>query len=497
MKRQFSSSEFLIADHAVSFWSTLKMSALPVAAAIFAAAIFIIDTFVKFDVAIAALYGAIVLMSATVFDRRGVIAVAAACMMMTLVSFAVQHSSSVDERPIARCIISLLVTAITTVLTLRLDSTTRTLRNQADLLNLTHDAIFVRDMNDIVTYWNRGAEKLYGWRSAEAVGRTSHSLTQTSLPLPQEEITAQLLRAGYWDGQLSEIRRDGTRVTVVSRWSLQRDERGQPAAILETNTDVEEQKRAEETLAKAQAELAHVSRVATLGELTASIAHEVNQPLAAIVTSGEACLRWLDRDKPQLDGVRRGVERMIKDGRRASEVIDRLRALSKKSTLRKAQVDINDVVDDTILLIQREISTHRVVLQLELSRPLPSILGDRVQLQQVLINLLMNAIQAMDASDGRKLVIRTYLDDRGHVVCAVRDSGPGFDPDDEGRLFDAFFSTKQSGMGMGLSISRSIIEAHGGRVWASRNAEGGATFQFALPQYLEVRHAPEIVLSEK
>ena len=169
------------------------------------------------------------------------------------------------------------------------------LRERANLLDLTHDTVFVRDNNDVITFWNRGAEKLYGWTKDEAIGQVSHHLMQTIFPVPLEEISAELNSTGRWEAELIHTRRDGTQVVVASRWALQLDEGGKPIAILETNNDITERKRAEEALHKAQAELAHVTRVATLGEMTASIAHEVNQPLAAVVTNANACLRWLAR----------------------------------------------------------------------------------------------------------------------------------------------------------------------------------------------------------
>ena len=178
------------------------------------------------------------------------------------------------------------------------------LREQASLLNLTHDTVFVRDTSDVITYWNRGAEERYGWKREEAVGKISHQLMQTIFPAPLEEINAELLRTGRWDGELVHTARDGTQVIVASRWSLQRDKQGLPAAILETNNNITEQKRAEEALRQAQAELAHVTRVTTLGELAASIAHEVNQPLSGIITNSNACIRWLAGDSPNLDEAR-------------------------------------------------------------------------------------------------------------------------------------------------------------------------------------------------
>jgi C4-dicarboxylate-specific signal transduction histidine kinase len=247
--------------------------------------------------------------------------------------------------------------------------------------------------------------------------------------------------------------------------------------------DVTEAKRAQGALQAAQAELAHASRVAVLGEMSASIAHEVNQPLAAIVANGQACLRFLAREQPDLNDVRGTVEWIVKDANRAGEVIQRVRALTKKSDTHRAALNINDAVDDAIGLLQREIWTHRISLQTDLATGLPSVLVDPVQLQQVIINLIMNAIEAMHAVENRlrRLAILSYQDDLGQVVVAVKDSGPGLIAENQDRLFHAFFSTKPGGLGMGLSICRSIIEAHGGRLSASTNVDHGATFKFALP----------------
>ena len=460
---------------------------LPLVAVVLAAIIFVIDTFVVIDIAIAVLYVAIVLMSITFADRRGVLAICAGCMGLTVLAFAIQHPDEPVSLSGARCVVSLLAIAITTFLAVWIQSTTAAVRNQARLLDLTHDAIFVRDSNDVILFWNRAAENLYGWPAGLAVGKVSHELVQPVFPAPYDEITAQLLRTGYWEGDLVHTKRDGNKVAVSSRWSLRRDQSGQPSGVLETNTDIEERRRSQETLARAQSELAHVSRVATLGELTASIAHEVNQPLAAIVTSGEACLRWLGLDTPPLDRVKRSIERMISDGRRASEVVRRLRALSKKGDLQREPINLNEVIEDSIPLIQREVAQHHVSLNRDLAKALPDVVGDRIQLQQVIINLLVNAIQAMASvtDHPRELAVRTRLKGEDEILLAVEDSGPGFDPAIEADLFNAFFTTKPNGMGMGLSIGRSIVEAHGGRLWASRNDRGGATFQFSLPLHPE------------
>ena len=517
-----------------------------------------------------------------------------------------------------------------------------TLRERADLLDLTHDTVFARGMDDVITYWNRGAQELYGWTSEEAVGQVSHRLTQTVFPEPLEEIDRQLLDAGRWEGELIHVKRDGTRVVVASRWALQRDERGNPVAVLETNnditerrraeealresesryryifqaagvsiweedfsqvkaavdelkaggvrdlrpyiaghpdfvrravtmvkvidvndasvklfkaeskeellvaldkvflpeteevfarelvalaegqtsfetetvlqtlkgdrltvlftikfppaptrldnvlvtlTDITERKRAEEALQKAQAELAHVTRVTTMGELTSSIAHEVNQPLTAIVTNANAALRWLAAQPPNLAEARETVGRIARDGHRASEVVARVRALFRKATTDKSRLDVNDLIQESVALVHGEARRNRAVLRTELADDIPPVMGDRVQLQQVVLNLIINGVEAMGAVTGRprELLVRTERDESDGVSVSVRDSGVGFDPRQADRLFDAFHTTKPEGMGMGLSVSRSIIEAHGGRLQAEPNEGHGATFRFTLP----------------
>jgi len=476
------------------------------------------------------------------------------------------------------------------------------LQERAGLLDLTHDTVFVRDMADVVTFWNRAAEEFYGWTAKEAVGKVSHHLTQTIFPAPIERIQADLLRDGRWEGELLHTKADGGQAVVASRWSLQRDQHGQPVAILETNNDITKRKRAEylaghvfetspdaiyivgrdytyrrvnpvfarrwtlpaeeivgmhmadlagkepfeetykpnldrcfageevsfggwfptpggrrylaatysplrpdservlaalvvtrdltdrvresEALQEAQAELAHVTRVMTLGELTASIAHEVNQPLAAIVADANASLHWLAASPPDLGSVREALDAIVKDGHRASEVIQRIRQLATKTSPQKARLDMNDVIRDVVPLIGSEMRSHEVSLRIDLAPALPPVLADRVQLQQVLINLVMNGIEAMASIDGRsrELVIRSQPGDDDHVVVAVQDAGVGIDAQKTDQLFSAFYTTKPDGMGMGLSISRSIIEAHGGRLWATPNPDHGATFHFALPK---------------
>jgi len=581
--------------------------AFPVIAIAFAIAIFIVDTFTPLGIAVAVLYSVIVLMAGRFVERRGLVLISSACIAITALSFVLQHGISYGPS-LVRCLVSILAIAITTFLALKSQASAMTLREQASLLDLTHDSVFVRDMTDVITYWNRGAEQLYGWPRDEAIGKVSHELLRTVFPAALEELQATLLHADRLEVELIHTKRDGTEVVVASRWSVQRDAAGRPIATLETNNDVTERRHAEDALRRseayladaqrlsqtgsfgwdvpsgkiqwsdeayrifehdpaveptldlvlqrthpddraalrpvlehvarerqnwelehrimmadgsvkhihvvahatsdspnrleyvgalmditeaklaqdalqrAQAELAHVTRVTTLGELTASIAHEVNQPLAAVVTNGEACLRWLSNTPPDLAEARRAVARMIRDGNRASEVIRRLRALTRKTDPQKAPVDINDVISDVIALVQREVVSHRVRLRLDLDAAPTPVFGDRVQLQQVIINLMMNGIEAMVDVTGRprELLIRSRRHEADLVLVAVQDSGAGIDPDHLDHLFDAFFTTKQDGMGMGLSICRSIVEAHGGEMWVSPNDGPGATFHFTI-----------------
>jgi len=250
--------------------------------------------------------------------------------------------------------------------------------------------------------------------------------------------------------------------------------------------DVTAARRAQEALHATEVALTHAARVATLGEMSASIAHEVNQPLAAIVTNGAAGARWLDRQPPDLGEVRSAIERMIRDAQRASEVVQRLRALARKAPVERQPIDLNEVVGDSIAFLQREIQTRRIVLKSELRPGLPPVVADRIELQQVVINLMVNGMQAMERVSDRPrlLLVRTSSEtgsEAGQAVLAVQDSGIGLDSASLTRLFNPFFTTRPAGLGLGLSICRSIVESHGGRIWASTNEGPGATFQVALP----------------
>ena len=247
--------------------------------------------------------------------------------------------------------------------------------------------------------------------------------------------------------------------------------------------EIAQRKRSEEALQAAQAQMARMARVTTMGELTSSIAHEINQPLAAVVTNGDASLRWLGNDPPNLAKTRESITGMIKEANRASEVIKRIRALAKKTPPQKANLEVNEVIDEAIGLVGGQLARQGVVLRKELVPNLPPVIGDRVQVQQVILNLIANGIEAMEGVTGRprELSIGAKSTDDGRVLISVSDCGMGIEPESADHLFEAFFTTKQEGMGLGLSISRTIVEGHQGRLWATPNTQGGATFQFTLP----------------
>jgi len=235
-------------------------------------------------------------------------------------------------------------------------------------------------------------------------------------------------------------------------------------------------------LRQARADVTHANRVSSLGELTASLAHEVKQPIAAAITDANTCLRWLSRDQPDLEEARAAALRIVQDGKRASEIVNRVRLLFQKDTLQRESVDLNEIVREMMLLLHSEATKFGVLVRTELAADLPQVMGDRVQLQQVLMNLMMNSIDAMkEAVGARELTIQSQRGEAGQGLISVSDTGVGLPPQQADKIFCAFFTTKTHGTGMGLRISRSIIESHGGRLWATDNSPHGATFQFTLP----------------
>jgi signal transduction histidine kinase len=261
---------------------------------------------------------------------------------------------------------------------------------------------------------------------------------------------------------------------------------GEVLEFVGTSIDVTERKHAEaerEKLRQIEADLARINRVRMMGELTASLGHEIKQPIAAAVSNAEACLQWLARDQPDLAEVREAATETVKEARRAAEIITRVRSAFRKEEITRAVLDVNDVITETVSLVKEEADRRSIGLRTELDLQTPKISADRVQLQQVLINLMLNGIEAMNENHSARgeLIIRSQRDEHGRAVISVTDAGMGLPAGGGEKIFDAFFTTKPQGTGMGLAISRSIIESHGGRLWAKANSGQGATFYFSLP----------------
>ncbi|MGA2077185.1 MAG: PAS domain S-box protein [Terriglobia bacterium] len=282
--------------------------------------------------------------------------------------------------------------------------------------------------------------------------------------------------------------KDGQYRWFLIRDNPLRDEQGRVLRWYGTRADLEDRKRAEEALRQSQADLAHVSRVTTMGELTASLGHEINQPISAAVTNANACLRWLAGDVPNLDKARAAALRIVQDGTRAAEIISRIRLLFQKSTPPWELVDVNEVIREMIVLLSGEAARYSISVRMELGADLPQVMGDRVQLQQVMMNLVMNSVDAMKDVDGtRELAIQSQRAEDGQLLVSLSDTGVGLPPQQADQIFNAFFTTKPQGTGMGLRISHSIVESHGGRLWAADNPPRGASFYIALPTKVEAQ----------
>jgi C4-dicarboxylate-specific signal transduction histidine kinase len=281
----------------------------------------------------------------------------------------------------------------------------------------------------------------------------------------------------HFDVEFRLVLPDGAMKYVRSTGHAVRNRSGDVLEYVGTSIDVTERKRAEE----AQEELAHVNRVATMGELTASLAHEVNQPITAAATDANACLRWLTRDDPDLEEARAAASRIVKDAMRAADIIGRIRLFFTKGPPQRELVDINEVIREMVVLLRGEATRYAISVRTELAADLRQVVGDRVQLQQVMMNLMMNSADAMKNVDGtRELAITSQPADNEELLVSVSDTGVGLPPQAD-QIFKAFFTTKAHGTGMGLSISRSIVESHGGRLWAGTHSPRGASFYFTLP----------------
>ncbi|PYU31410.1 MAG: hypothetical protein DMG28_15415 [Acidobacteria bacterium] len=330
-----------------------------------------------------------------------------------------------------------------------------------------------------------GAEQL-GYNVDELVGQPVLGvLYESDREAIQRNVAQCLKQIGQsMSWELRKVRKGGSVIWV--RETAKAVLRVNGPIVLIACEDITEQKRAEEALRQAQADLAHVTRVTTMGELTGSLAHEVNQPIAAAVTNANTCLRWLAGDAPNIEEARAAAMRIVKDGTRAAEIISRIRLLFKKGTPERELVDVNEVIREMIVLLRNEATRGSISVRTELAADLPQVMGDRVQLQQGMMNLFMNSIDAMKDVDGtRELAIKSQRAENEQLMVSVSDTGVGLPAQQTDQIFNAFFTTKLHGTGMGLSISRSIVESHGGRLWAANNSPRGASFYLTLPTKVE------------
>jgi PAS domain S-box-containing protein len=346
--------------------------------------------------------------------------------------------------------------------------------------------VALTDLNGRFLAANPVYEKMVGYTEEELQKLSFLDVTLEEYLEPNRTLVRELLERKRQQFQIEKQyrRKNGSLIWVRNNVSLVPGTERVPQFLMALSEDITESRRVEEALNRARSELSHVSRVTSLGALTASIAHEVNQPLSGIITNASTCLRMLATDPPQVEGARETARRTIRDGNRMSDVITRLRALFSKKEPTTESLNLNDAVLEVIALSIVELQKNRVMLRPELADNLPLVTGDRVQLQQVILNLLRNGSDAMSAVEDRprQLVIRTERDEGDRVRLTVQDAGIGFDPQAADRLFDAFYTTKGDGMGIGLSVSRSIIERHQGRLWATLNDGPGAAFSFSIPR---------------
>ena len=602
-------------------------------------AVFAVDAFTSLNGAIAVVYIVAILLVAPI-GPRSTITAAGLAIALTLLAFGIEHGAQLNTSALTRLLVSIVAISLTTVLILRDRATRLSLAEQARILELSHDTVIIRDRDDIIVYWNDGAEKLYGWSRPEAVGK--HCETLLKCQFPSDDVQAAFAAEGHWTGELLRVRRDGAHLTLASRWLQRKDAAGRTIGVIESSADVTAQLRTEaerraseqryrtvfetagfatweadwsaskrvmkqydgsrdgfeawllvrpevtqaairgavisnanpaavqlfqaadkETLAgsnlcgrylpesfpaiaqllsalyrgdkgaenevrlktltgdivdvvlrvnilpesddwshvlvmafdvternqsrarieQTSAELAHAARVSLLGQLSASITHEVNQPLTAILNHARSATSWISRDEPNLAEVSSSLTRIVANGNRAADVIKRVKALARKTATPAESFNLADVVEDAFGLVRHEAKTQGVRLAASSEPRLPPAYADRVQIHQVLANLVMNGLQAMRDVTDREKALRVHLsaDPDGMLRVQVRDAGTGFAADAIERAFEPFFTTKADGMGMGLSICRSIVESQGGRISAANHDGPGATIAFTVP----------------
>ncbi len=490
------------------------------------AAVFAIDTFTDVHGAIAVLYVVVLLLASDSLSRHGLLLAGAATVFLTLLSLAIAHGSATDFGAALRCATALAAIAITTALLLRNQKARNLLIRANRALSLSEQRYRSIFQQTSVSLWEQDYSRLWAELSrlkaggVEDFGRHAaghphlaarladliqtadvNAATVALLKVPSRDAVLgplspfletdapELLRVvqaifegkRQIEGKGSLVRADGTRLTVLYSINLPEDPQAFDRVVVAV-LDITQREEMQEALMIAQAELARASRLATLGAVSASIAHELNQPLGALVMNAQTCLRWLRRDPPDLESAIKAVERSVRDGRRASEILQRTRGMLVKHERREAELDLREVILEAEMLLERELAQKGGRISKDFAADLPPVLADRVELQQVLINLISNGLNAMEeARVARPEISIEVLADAEEVSVSLRDRGKGIDQTVPPKLFEPFFTTRVGGMGMGLAICRSLIEARGGRLTAANHPDGGAVFRFTLP----------------
>lgn len=503
--------------------------------------VFVIDTFTDIESAIAVLYVLVLLLAATALSRRGILRVAAGCAVLAVLSFFLSHWHDMDLSAVLRCGVSLAAILITGALLVR-DHESRALLVRANgalarserryrgmfeqarislweqdftAVTAALDALRADGVTDIAAH----AQANPGWAREMGASVVTTNVNDATLELlgaagraevlgplerflPAEDPALPQILLALWDGRdrfegrAQLIAADGRALTVLLGISFPDDGVGFDRVVVGV-VDITQRERTQEALLAAQAELARAARAATLGALSASIAHELNQPLGAIMLNAQACLRWLRRDPPDIETAAKAVDRMVRDGKRAADIVQRTRGMLVKDTRCDETIDLRQLVDEVALLLERELSAAATVLVTGFAPDVPPVRGSRVGLQQVLINLVTNGLHAMAEAESPRRELTVTVERAGagagdgdgggggaEVRVAVRDRGRGIDEASRARLFDPFFTTRPDGMGMGLSICRSTVESCGGTLTAHNHAEGGAVFEFTIPAAL-------------
>lgn len=511
-----------------------------IAAFLLGVLVFSIDTFTTIESAIAVFYVLVLLLAADSLTRRGVVILAGICMFLTLFAFIYGHGWSVDYghgwnddiSSFLRLVVSLAAIAITAGLIVRNHAVRELLVEMNAALTQSEKRYRSIFEQSLLALWEQDFSAIFRWmdelraqgvtdfgayaRQHQGVGRESarliHTVTANEATLellgasslgdimgpverfvsPDETVSVDLLQACFegrdrFEGRAQIVTLSGRQLTVLI--AARFPEAGSFERVIVGMVDITQREQTQQTLLALQTEVARASRAATVGVLSASIAHELNQPIGALVMNAQTCLRWLRREVPDIEAASKAAERMVRDGKRASEIVTNTRSMLTNGSRKFAILDLREMIEETRALLEHELAADRVIFRVDYASGVAPIEGSRTELQQVMINLITNGIQAMkeNGTGAPEITVKVDSPDPEHVRVGVRDRGKGLNEDIIERLFDPFFTTKQNGMGMGLAICRQAIEARGGNLTARNHPEGGAVFEFVLP--LEMEHA--------